>query len=223
MHLQKSKKSIIYFFLLIMFGSINNINLRNSEINKIKSINVNGLENKENLIISDKIKNLKLDNIFFLNSIKIKRVLEANPLVEKYNVFKNYPSSLKIQIVKTNSLAKTNIDGNIFVIGSNGKLSDNYFESDELPFIFGKPDIDDFLDFKKIFDKSKFQYKHVENLYFFPSKRWDIQFKNNKVLKLPEKFTVVILDHLFELVKNKNFENIKIFDARIKNQIILNE
>ena len=36
MHLRKSKKSIIYFFLLIMFGSINNINLRNIEINKIK-------------------------------------------------------------------------------------------------------------------------------------------------------------------------------------------
>ena len=65
MHLQKSKKSVIYFFLLIIFGSINNINLRNAEINKIKSINVNGLENKENLIISEKIKNLNLDNIFF--------------------------------------------------------------------------------------------------------------------------------------------------------------
>ena len=47
MHLRKSKKSIIYFFLLIMFGSINNINLRNIEINKIKSINVDGFENKE--------------------------------------------------------------------------------------------------------------------------------------------------------------------------------
>ena len=46
MHLRKSKKSIIYFFLLIMFGSINNINLRNIEINKIKSINVDGFENK---------------------------------------------------------------------------------------------------------------------------------------------------------------------------------
>ena len=223
MHLQKSKKSVIYFFLLIIFGSINNINLRNAEINKIKSINVNGLEKKENLIISEKIKNLNLDNIFFLDNIKIEKILEDNPLIEEYNVFKSYPTSLNIYILKTNFLAKINIDGNIFVIGSNGKLSDNYYVNNELPFIFGKPNIDVFLDFKKIFDKSKFEYSQVKNLYFFSSERWDIQFKNNKVLKLPEKFTEDTLNYLFELVKNKNFENIKIFDARIKNQIILNE
>ena len=82
-----------------MFGQINNINLRNIELNKVKSINVDGFENKENIIITEKIADLKLDNIFFLDSKKIKKVLEANPLVDKYNVFKNYPSSIKIYIV----------------------------------------------------------------------------------------------------------------------------
>ena len=112
MHLRKSKKSIIYFFLLIMFGSINNMNLRNIEINKIKSINVDGFENKESRIITEKIADLRLDNIFFLEGEKIKKILETNPLVEKYNVFKNYPSSIKIFIVKTKFLAKINIDEN---------------------------------------------------------------------------------------------------------------
>ena len=223
MHLRKSNKSIFYFFLLIMFGSINNINLRNIEINKIKSINVDGFENKENIIITEKIADLKLDNIFFLDSKKIKKVLETNPLVDKYNVFKNYPSSLKIYIVKTKFLAKINIDGNTLIIGSNGKLSDNYLGSDELPFIFGKPNVDEFLEFKKIFDKSKFEYDQVKNLYFFPSKRWDIEFKNNKILKLPEKSVDISLDYLFEFLNDENFPNIKIIDARIKNQIILNE
>ncbi len=223
MHLRKSKKSFIYFFLLIMFGSINNINLRNIEINKIKSIKVDGFENKENRIITEKIADLKLDNIFFLDDEKIKKILETNPLVEKYNVFKNYPSSIKIFIVKTKFLAKINIDGNIFIVGSNGKLSENYQGNNELPFIFGKPNIDEFLKFKKIFDKSKFEYSQVKNLYFFPSKRWDIEFKNNKILKLPEKSEDISLDHLFEFLNNKKFSNIKIIDARIKNQIILNE
>ena len=63
----------------------------------------------------------------------------------------------------------------------------------------------------------------VKNLYFFPSKRWDIEFKNNKILKLPEKFDQDSLDHLFEFTNDKKFKNIKIIDARIKNQIILNE
>ena len=223
MHLRKGKKSIFYFFLLIMFGSINNINLRNIEINKIKSINVDGFENKENLIIIEKISDLKLDNIFFLDSKKIKKILDSNPLVDKYDVFKNYPSSIKIYIVKTKFLAKINIDGNTFIIGSNGKLLDNYLGSDELPFIFGKPNVDEFLEFKKIFDKSKFEYDQVKNLYYFPSKRWDIEFKNNKILKLPERSVDISLDYLFEFLNDKKFSNIKIIDARIKNQIILNE
>ena len=63
----------------------------------------------------------------------------------------------------------------------------------------------------------------VKNLYFFPSKRWDIEFKNNKILKLSEKFDEGSLDHLFEFTNDKKFKNIKIIDARIKNQIILNE
>ena len=65
MHLKKSKKTIIYFFLFIIFASINNTNLTNIEINKTKLINVSGLEKKENLIISKKIEDLKLENIFF--------------------------------------------------------------------------------------------------------------------------------------------------------------
>ena len=223
MHLRKSKKSIFYFFLLIMFGSINNINLRNIEINKIKSINVDGFENEDTIIITEKISDLKLDNIFFLDSKKIKKILDSNPLVDKYDVFKNYPSSIKIYIVKTKFLAKINIDGNIFIIGSNGKLSDNYLGSDELPFIFGKPNVDEFLEFKKIFDKSKFEYEQVKNLYYFPSKRWDIEFKNNKILKLPEKFADISLDTLFKFLNDEKFSNIKIIDARIKNQVILNE
>ena len=223
MHLRKGKKSIFYFFLLIMFGSINNINLRNIEINKIKSINVDGFENEDNIIITEKISDLKLDNIFFLDSKKIKKILDSNPLVDKYDVFKNYPSSIKIYIVKTKFLAKINIDGNTFIIGSNGKLLDNYLGSDELPFIFGKPNVDEFLEFKKIFDKSKFEYDQVKNLYYFPSKRWDIEFKNNKILKLPERSVDISLDYLFEFLNDKKFSNIKIIDARIKNQIILNE
>ena len=90
-------------------------------------------------------------------------------MVEKYNVFKNYPSSIKIFIVKTKFLAKINIDGNTFIVGSNGKLSENYQGNDELPFIFGKPNLDEFLKFKKIFDNSKFNIAKLKT-YIFPSK-----------------------------------------------------
>jgi len=46
MHQRKSKKILIYFFLLFLVGSINNININNLKFQSIKNINVTGLENE---------------------------------------------------------------------------------------------------------------------------------------------------------------------------------
>ena len=102
------------------------------------------------------------------------------------------------------SLAKINQNGKILFIGSNGKLSEINSHKQELPFIFGKPKIQEFLDFKKIIDDSKFSYEEIKNFYFFPSKRWDLELKNNIVLKLPKKNSKNSLDYLFEFIADKN-------------------
>jgi len=44
MHQRKGKKILIYFFLLFIVGSINNISLNNLKLKKINHININGLE-----------------------------------------------------------------------------------------------------------------------------------------------------------------------------------
>jgi cell division protein FtsQ len=46
MHQRKSKKILIYFFLLFLVGSINNININNLKFQSVKNINVTGLENE---------------------------------------------------------------------------------------------------------------------------------------------------------------------------------
>jgi len=51
MHQRKSKKILIYFFLLFLVGSINNININNLKFQSVKNINVTGLENEDNSII----------------------------------------------------------------------------------------------------------------------------------------------------------------------------
>ena len=156
MHQRKSKKILIYFFLLIIFASINNNNLSNVRFNKIKNIQISGLSKIDNKILIEKIQNLNLDNIFLINQNKIQNLVEANSLVETYEVFKKYPNKIEIKIQKTKFLAKINYDGKIFIIGSNGKLTPYQTKYDDLPFIFGKPDINEFLEFKKIIDVSKF-------------------------------------------------------------------
>ncbi len=223
MHQRKSKKLLIYFFLLIIISSTNNISLRNLEFQKVRDIEVSGLGEMENKLVVDQIKNLNLSNIFFINKAEINNLISSNPLIEKYQIFKNYPSAIKIMIKKTNFIAKINHNNEIFVIGSNGKLIPNNFQAFDLPYIFGKPEIKELLKFKQIVDQSKFSFDEVDSLYFFPSKRWDIKLKNNILLKLPNNLTQENLNNLYKFLEIYNGENLITVDARLENKIILNE
>tara|TARA_Y100000768_G_scaffold331003_1_gene270066 strand:+ start:7 stop:678 length:672 start_codon:yes stop_codon:yes gene_type:complete len=223
MHQRKSKQVFIYFLLLLLLGSINNTNFQNIKVLNLDKIKVSGLDDKGNIELANKIKNLKLENIFSLNKNHLKNIIEINNLIENYKIFKIYPSTLDIKINKTKSLAKINQNGKILFIGSNGKLSEIISHKQELPFIFGRPKIQEFLDFKKIIDNSKFSYEEVKNFYFFPSKRWDVELKNNMILKLPKNNSKNSLDYLFEFIVDKNVKNNLIIDARIKNQIIFHD
>ena len=125
MHQRKSKKILIYFFLLILVGSINNNSINNLKLEKVKNINIFGLEKNDQKIILYNLNNLDLKNIFFINKKKFQNIIESNSLVEEYNVIKRYPHSININIKKTSFIARINQNGKFYLIGTNGKLSDN--------------------------------------------------------------------------------------------------
>ena len=137
MQQRKSKKILIYFFLLIVVGSINNINFNSLIFQKINNINIVGLDIKDKLILLKKIEKFNLNNIFSIRKFDLANEVESNSLVENYSIFKRYPSSLDINIKKTKFLAKINKDGQILYIGSNGKFIKNDSLNNQLPFIFG--------------------------------------------------------------------------------------
>ena len=222
MHQKKSKKIIIYFFLLIVLGSINNKIFSSTKFYQIKEIQISGLENIDNEILLSKLNNFFFKNILLINKNEISKIIENNDLVENYTIIKKYPSKLDVRIEKAKFYAKINRNNKIFYVGSNGKLIQNNFEY-ELPFIFGNPEVNEFLKFKKIIDNSKLQYRDIKNLYFFQSKRWDIELNNNLIVKLPKENSDKSLDNVFEIINNNNLNKFKIIDLRIKNQIITNE
>ena len=223
MHQRKSKIILIYFFLLIIIASISNNNLNNLKFDQIKNIEIFGLDKKNKNILLNKIQNLKLGNIYSLNSNEIKKLIESNSLVERYKVFKKYPNKIEIKIQKTEFLAKINNNGKIFIIGSNGKLIPDNLEHNDLPFVFGKPNIIEFLKFKKVIDESKFSFQQIDDLYFFPSKRWDLKLKNNTILKLSNQFNLDTINNVYNFLEEYDGKQFNIVDARLENQIILNE
>ena len=223
MQLSLSKKIIFYIFLIIFLSTLNSKHISEIRFKNVDQITVIGLQENERQDLLKDLQLLNLNNIFFLKKFELTNKLDANKLIENYEIFKKYPNALDIKIERTEFLAKINKNGKIFLIGTNGKLSDVKFLDKELPFIFGKPKIEEFIKFTNVIEQSKFSLNQVKNLYFFPSKRWDLEFKNNIILKLSKDNTQLSLDQAFEIIDDKNFNNIKVVDARIKNQIILND
>ena len=223
MQQRKSKKILAYFFLLLVVGSINNINFNDLKLQNINNINIVGLDIEDKLILLKKIKNFNLDNIFFISKSDLINEIESNSLVEKYFIFKRYPSSIDINIEKTIFLAKINNNGQVFYLGSNGKFTKNDFSNNQLPYIFGSPEVIEFFDIKEVIDKSKITYKEIKNLYFYPSRRWDLELRNNIIIKLPKDNTNLALNLALEFLYKEEFKDVKMIDARIKNQIILDD
>ena len=214
----KSKKILIYFFLLLIVGSINNINFNSLKLQNINNIDITGLDIKDKSILLKEIQNFDLNNIFLIAKMDLENEIESNSLVENYFVFKKYPSSLNIDIEKTQFLAKINKNGQIFFIGSNGKFIKNDSLNNQLPFIFGNPTLKEFFKIREIIDKSKISYSEIKNLYFYPSKRWDLELRDNTIIKLP----IDDIDRALNLAIEFLDDN-KLIDARIENQIILND
>ena len=89
--------------------------------------------------------------------------------------------------------------------------------------MFGNPEIIEFFNIKKIIDESQISFEEIESLYFFLSKRWDLELRNNIIIRLPNDNIKESLKLASEFLHNNEFKDIKIIDARIKNQIILND
>ena len=221
--IDKKQKLFIYFFLLFLLTTFNNLSLSNSEYLKLKinKIKVSGLNSENNLKISEEFnKLLHQKNIFFINKDYFVNILEKNNLIHSFKVKKIYPSSIEIQVKKTELLAITNYNKNKFFIGSNGKLINFESSNKNLPYIFGKIKIENFTNLKKIITESKFNFEEISELYFFPSGRWDIKSKKGILIKLPETNLLKALNLAHQITTNEIFKNDKIIDLRIYNYVI---
>ena len=223
MHLLISKKIIIYLLLFCFLVSINNTSLMNISFPKINQIEISGLNLDERKKIESIIYDSNFKSIFHLDKQYLKKEISSINIIEQFEIFKNYPSTLKIFIEKTKILAQTKKNGFDYLIGSNGKLIENKDFTLELPFIFGDLNILEFLELKRKIDSSLFEFSEVSNLYLYKSKRWDIETYDGILIKLPKNNVKEILNIYVQMSKEKKINKKTIIDFRQENQIILNE
>ena len=222
MHLRINKKILIYIFLFLVLGSINNKNLYNIKFSQITDINIEGLSEKEHSKLIESLEILNLQNVFFLDKNKIIKILNSNNLIENFFIFKKYPSSLEIKIKQAEFLAKVNKNGKMYYLGSNGKLILSEKNQTELPFIFGEFKSKDFFDLYQVINDTSFDFNEIKKLFFFNYGRWDIEIYSGVVIKLPREEFKQSFNISLKILNDDKFEKIKIIDLRQSNQVIIN-
>tara|TARA_Y100000816_G_scaffold151997_1_gene108238 strand:- start:69 stop:743 length:675 start_codon:yes stop_codon:yes gene_type:complete len=223
MHLLISKKISIYLLLFCFLVSINNISLMNISFPKIDKIEIIGLNLDEKKKIESIINDANFKNIFYLDKQYLKKKIDSINNIEQFEIFKNYPSTLKIFIKETKILARTKRNSLDYLIGSNGKLIMNDYSVSNIPFVFGDLDINEFLNFKREIDQSNFNFEDITKLYYFKSKRWDIETYQGYLIRLSKDNVKNDLNLFIRLSDEDKFKDELIIDFRQKDQIILND
>ncbi len=222
---QKNNKIYFYLFCFFILSTImnqglllffkNNFLLKKIEINTNSSLIKNQIKLNTEYMINN--------NIFFLDENKILKKLDNLNFLENIKIQKNYPATLKITANKTKLLAVTYLDQKKYFIGNNEKfisamqLNNNY----ELPIIFGQFLISDFLKLRKTLSKNNIDQDEIIKYYFHKNKRWDLYFKNNIVIKLPNKSIIKAIKLYKNFIDNNEIKPNSIIDLRVNNRLIL--
>ena len=160
-------------------------------------------------------------SLFFLNKEKFLSTISKYDFISSVQLKKKYPNTLKIVITEKIPIALQIIDKKKFYITKDNKKI-NFVELkayEYLPLIFGK--YKNFNIFYKNIEKNSFKTNEIKAFYYFDIGRWDIVLKNEKIIKLPEKNYLSILPKINSMLNDNTFSKYKIFDFRIKDQLIL--
>lgn len=143
--------------------------------------------------------------------------------LENISVKKKYPSTIIINAKKTDLIAVTFLDQKKYYVGNNGKLilSKNISDNKKLPIIFGKFEVNNFIELNNKLEKNGLDISKIIRYYYHKNKRWDLFFRNDIVIRLPNKELINALKLFQNFKKNNAIKPNTTIDLRIENRLIL--
>jgi len=211
--------AISLLFLLTTYKTKNNNNI----FFKLQIENVI-IENNKIVSKEEIQKNISFiydTNIFLITSKKIEESLKKIEFIESFKIKKIYPNELKIKIFEKKPIAILQNKQEKKYYTSSGSVI-NYIklkEFEALPIVFG-----DEKNFNIIYNDLKiinFPIDEIKKFFLFESKRWDLVTNKNQTIKLPVNNYAQSLENFLNIKDEANLKKFKIFDYRIKNQLIL--
>ena len=216
------KRSFIALFLLIILSTYN----FTLNPNFITNLNIKKIKVKNNEIINDdeikkKLSFLYETNILFSDLDTIEKKIKEIDFIESFKIKKVYPNEIQITIREKKPIAIIQNKKKKKYFTSTGDLIDfiDLKRFENLPLVYG--DKESFAGIHNNLKSLNFPITKIKKFYLFESKRWDLLTTKNQLIKLPiENYDKSLVN--FMTLKDKiNFTEYKIFDYRIKDQLIL--
>ena len=215
------------FFLLIFFFIIFTTYNQNKKKNNfsiffpIQKITIEGTYAVDLIKLKKDLEFLRETSLFFLKEKEIIRVTNSYNFISSVQIKKKYPNSIKILITENVPVVSEINDKKRYYLTKDGKKI-KYMELEafkNLPVIFGNHK--NFSLLIKQLEISNFSLNKIKAFYYFDVGRWDITLKDNRTIKLPEKNYEKVLIQIESVLNNSSFSKYKVFDYRIKDQLIL--
>ena len=176
--------------IIIPKFSIKKINIENNFLTKKKNI-------KQSLAIFYE------RNLIFLDNQEISKTLMRNSFIESFEIKKKYPNTLIVKIFEKKPIAILLTKKKKFYLSEKIDLIEfkNLKNFSDLPYVIG-----DQIEFKMLYENLKkinFSLDQIARLTLYESKRWDLETKNKKTIKLPSKNYLKSLENYLELKEKK--------------------
>ena len=223
--LQSISKYKLYFYIIsfLFISTMINYNILNDfkKFFLISNIQIKTNFTKIDKKILTQINYLFDKNIFFIKKNYVLENLTDLNFLENIEIKKNYPSTILIKATKTNIIGMTYLNQKKYYVGLNGRFiySENLSVKKKVPLIFGIFQISEYIELLSILKKQNINAELISKFYFHKNKRWDLYFKDNTIIKLPN----TKIEKAIENYKNlkKDMKPNTIIDLRIANRIII--
>ena len=221
MNLKNKLFLLLIFFIVFTSYNYNDQKSKFSFFFPIKEIKIKGTHAVSLTKFKTDLDFLRNTSLFFLDKEAIINVSDRYDFISNIQLSKKYPNTLKILVLENIPVA-TEINGKKrnYLTKEGKKISYTELKVYEnLPVIFGNHK--NFSSFFYQLKKSNFNINEIKAFYYFDIGRWDITLKDNRTIKLPKINYEDILTEVNLVLNNSSFSKYKIFDYRIKDQLIL--
>ena len=223
--LQSISKYKLYFYIIsfLFISTMINYNVLNDfkKFFLISNIQIKTNFTKIDKKILTQINYLFDKNIFFIKKNHVLENLTDLNFLENIEIKKNYPSTILIKATKTNIIGMTYLKQKKYYVGLNGRFiySENLSVEKKVPLIFGIFQISEYIELLSILKKQNINAELISKFYFHKNKRWDLYFKDNTIIKLPNTKIEKAIENYKSL--KKDMKPNTIIDLRIANRIII--